>query len=683
MASPSSILKRFSPGRSPDSPILPLHTRRRISPSEANEYDLPDRPTRPEDALLPRKWSEEVPDTTSKSAQWPPSQERQYNLDDLHAPASRKGKQPGVLFREPPPPIAASSIIPSNRSDARRPAPTRGATGKADILSSTRQILKSVVFDSTASLGRRGDATTTFEPDIVWRSLQRREDALQEDIQHMLDAQAAALALQLVPNTAASAFPRSPNITPNTRSVASDAGSDTPTGTETFYSTRSTQAHSTLLQPTKSSVMGEVIPVRQPRKRPLGLRGARAALGRALQQLANLKAEEDASLESALDVRRAALSRLQRLASRRDSVLQELHMLEEDAQEPLGVELRELRAEQQDVNIEIHNLERRLVDLRQRNRQLAEQIHDVGSRREAGLSGYRGALHEADTQIAEIMRRPSVRPLDLEAIRKIPPGGSTVQRGDVQLESSSSVAINFLNLRQDRRTVEMAKDWWDEEIRILEYWRMEVEKERKALEAGENIWRETVESVSKYEQELRRELRNDDEPFTGGADEGVPTKADPKAALRIQLAKMSTIMTGLEQRLSTAEKNGWNLLICAIGAELEAFRQGEHMLEEALQVANNGQASNNREGNSANNAIGSPNYQVSKSAFIDTGADPDGGLDDEVPHDLLVSNEVPTEKLRPEKDQDLTPTGPDRGDSSENEIPQEFLVEHGEAVNGP
>jgi len=41
----------------------------------------------------------------------------------------------------------------------------------------------------------------------------------------------------------------------------------------------------------------------------------------------------------------------------------------------------------------------------------------------------------------------------------------------------------------------------------------------------------------------------------------------------------------LEERLHLAEDKGWNLLICAIGAELAAFKEAEHLLREALRGA--------------------------------------------------------------------------------------------------
>jgi hypothetical protein len=45
--------------------------------------------------------------------------------------------------------------------------------------------------------------------------------------------------------------------------------------------------------------------------------------------------------------------------------------------------------------------------------------------------------------------------------------------------------------------------------------------------------------------------------------------------LKRQLNKMGTIVRDLERKAREAEEKGWNLLICAIGAELEAFREGE------------------------------------------------------------------------------------------------------------
>src|SRR5690606_13824628 len=94
---------------------------------------------------------------------------------------------------------------------------------------------------------------------------------------------------------------------------------------------------------------------------------------------------------------------------------------------------------------------------------------------------------------------------------------------------------------------------------------------------------------------LKREMRGDLGSPGGkgrGSDGGSrspspppPPPPAPEQAMFAQLDKMRAVMEGLEERVHVAEENGWNLLICAIGAELEAFRQAEGMLRGALRDA--------------------------------------------------------------------------------------------------
>jgi hypothetical protein len=54
--------------------------------------------------------------------------------------------------------------------------------------------------------------------------------------------------------------------------------------------------------------------------------------------------------------------------------------------------------------------------------------------------------------------------------------------------------------------------------------------------------------------------------------------------LKKQVSKMGSVIEKLEETTKIAEEKGWNLLICAVGAELEAFKQGEGILKGALEM---------------------------------------------------------------------------------------------------
>ncbi|KAK3313054.1 hypothetical protein B0H66DRAFT_484852 [Apodospora peruviana] len=576
MARNSSFFPRLSFARG-DAPVLPFHDA--TSPpirKKPNEYDLSDLSPRPEHGLLS---SELQRNRKSSFGHRSSSPTTPFSDRDSTSGSASKLRHEHVLFAGPPPPIVASRIIYRDEEDNRgSPRTPRGLE-----TSSLVRNVNSVLFDR-GSPARTRDQTQDYEPDAVWRNLHHREKRLQKELQHLLDAQSAGLVANLDRNAALSS---------SARSEASDAGSNTPTGT--FYSDSPTrhrrQSHVRFEQPTRATPTGEVIPVRQPRHKPMGLRAVRSGLARTITLLADLKAEEDANLASALSIRKKALSQLRKLSVRREGITEELRILESDDEEPLSRELRELGEEHEGVSSEIGELEERLVGLRNRRRWLDGRIEDVRNRREAGLSGYKGALKEVEGRVSAILRRPPVKPLDIEAIaggrRGGPPGTDESDNGsnrdgheNEQVVEQSPGGAEFLHMRPERRTVEMAREWWDGEVAILERRKDEVDKERAALEEGVEVWKGAVKLVSDFESGLKQAMKDD-----GQGDKGKNAALTPEEAMYAQLEKMATVTAGLEERLQIAEDKGWNLLICAVGAELEAFKEAEGILRDALQQA--------------------------------------------------------------------------------------------------
>jgi hypothetical protein len=588
--------------------------------------------------------------------------------------------QTRALFAGPPPPIVRSTLLYRDEEDGG------ASTQHIDPALSFRTALtsvSSVLFDRGAAPGRSSPHTTrasdrqTYEPDTIWRNLHRRERALQKELQHLLDVQSVGLAAHLDPNA----------VPPSTRSDTSEAGSSTPTGGGSQYYSRHNR-HVVFDDLHGGEV---VIPVRQPRRKPMGLSAARAALARNMALLADLKAEEDAVLTAALGTRKKALAQLRRLAGRREGIVEELKVLEGDGEEPLGRELTELGDERKAVSGEIAELEERLVGLRNRKRWLDGRIADVKNRKEAGLSGYRNALREVDSGVESLLKRPPVKPLDLEVVG----GVKREEEGEVGRELEQSPGgVEFLRLRPERRTIEMARDWWESEVKILETRRFEVDKDRNALEEGVQMWRDAVQLVSDFEISLRDEMKGD-QPDDPKGKSKVPT---PEEAMHAQLGKMGEVMTELEEWLQTAEDRGWNLLICAIGAELEAFREAALMLREALRAAGFGDQDDDGDdgptpqlGRSMSGKM-SPekrNASLEVNNLVDFHDDTNTAAtesDNEVPPDLLVSHEDEHEEDEPEHDQSpvmrrsSASYSVEREDSqssqSGNEVPPEFLAEH-------
>ena len=656
----STFLPRLSLARG-ETPILPVHE------PTGPAIQLSDLPPHPDDAFLspdlprPRRWSSSDRRSNSTSGAY---------SDNISTTGSASKLKPRALFSGPPPPIAASRVLYRDEEDAISSAAAVQSRGSPSL---ARTAINSVLFSRRVPSGTR-EQSQNYELDTAWRNLQRREKTLQEELQHFLDIQSAGLAGTLDPAAAR---------TPNSQSTPSEAGSSTPTGT--LYTAASATRHSRIAFdiPVSAVQGGEVIPVRQPRQKPLGLRAARSGLAKSMTLLADLKAEEDAELSSALSVRKKALSQLRKLSARKNGIIDELNALESDENDPLAKELRELGEEQVAVTAEISELEERLVGLRNRRRWLLRRTDDVRNRRDAGLSGYRGALGDVDGRLTEILHRPPIMPLAIEALGARP--GSQQAREDtsltnLSLQEQSTRGEEFLRMRPDRRTVDMAKDWWESEVRLLEARKTEIDRERSALEEGVEVWRKTIRLISDFEKGLRNEMRGE----TDSAGNGKAKMQSPEQAMHAQLDKLVEVMAELQDQLEGAEEKSWNLLICAIGAELEAFREADRVLREALRAAGfeieeaerlpietfpiEASVSSVRAFAAMSNA-----KKNSTDNLLALDGDTSSREDNEVPTDLLTSGHKDSHlvgNLEAPSDSEV-----DREDS-ENEVPLEFLAEH-------
>lgn len=527
------------------------------------------------------------------------------------------------MFLGPPPPIASSMV------SSRSPAGSDTSRSRGLIAASTAQ-LGSLLFEPPRQ-------ETRPRPDSVWRGLRRQEKALEQEIQQLLDLQATGLVAG------------SGDIPGMDQDGYSDAGSSTPTGT--FYSTASTKSRmvNSLHVPTRSNAEGNVIPVRQPRGgRPMGLRSARAGLRKTMMAMVELKQEEDLHIDAALSERRQALVQLSRLATRRHDVSSELQTFEDDAEEPLGKELRELGSKYDGLTHEIRQLEERLVAMRNHRRSVREKMQDVKSRRDAGLSGYRGALKDVDSELQSMMQHPPIQPLDPDVFAQPPisAGGSEASGG-----------MEFIRLIPERRTADMAKSWWEAEVTALESRRKQIDNDKKALEEGTAVWREVMTLVTSFESSLRQLMKTGVSKTT---EKGKEKAASQEDIIRDQLPRMDSVIAQLEQHIEAAEDKGWNLLICAIGAELEAFREAQAMLKGLVDAGEEEGVSQEAD---ANHRKPAENHSQADES------------DNEVPADLLVSH-------ADESSQETTQNGPggempklERMDT-ENEVPPEFLAEH-------
>ncbi|KAF5665168.1 cellular myosin heavy type a protein [Fusarium heterosporum] len=631
MSSPS-ILDRIS------SPRQRLSNNPLRSPPvrAVSEYDLDELEPRSEDPPL---FEQDAPGPRLRKPAQPPSA---TSTQRSSSPASWDSKRrysnsppqtrSRPIFMGPPPPITSSVLInqhPSRQSTSSNQSDSSRGFG---LLAPNRFGL------DTRPDQKYPDNRPRL--DSIWRSLQRREKVLERDIQQLLDLQASGLIAGSGDGGSESNF-----------------GSDTGTGESTFYSTATSKSRmiSSLHMPTRSTPDGNVIPVRQPTpNKPRGLKSARAGLQRSMAALSNLKAEEDSHLNTALEQRKDALAYLDKMSKRRDDIYSELHALEDDEQEPLGQELRELGAEQQVLDHDIRLLEEKLAGMRNRRRWVREKMEDVKNRREAGLSGYRAAGRDVDTEVRTLIQRPPIAPLDIDAL-----GSATKAHSKENLDMLRGT--EFLQLRPERRTVEMARTWWQGEIAVLERRKSQIAEDRQALDDGSEVWSEVTGLVAQFEAKLRELVK---------ASQARDADEKQQAATRYQLSEINVVVEELEKRLQLAESKHWNLLICAIGAELEAFLEAKAVLKAIFAVPDESVTTEDPPEQSVSTNNTEEASQESREESHDES-------DNEVPADLLVSRF---------EDHGHPPDSPQqqsvvlRRDSSENDVPAEFLVEHKDQV---
>ncbi|KAI0170157.1 hypothetical protein BJ166DRAFT_188663 [Pestalotiopsis sp. NC0098] len=394
------------------------------------------------------------------------------------------------------------------------------------------------------------DLSTTGDVDNTFRTIQRREKQIQKELQNLLDAQAAALDQG---GAAAGGGVQDGDNMPKGASRSSSSP----------YRSRSVSSYD-------GSPAPAVMPVRQPKLKPLTIRQVRASIARFMAMLSDLKEEEDAYIASAISSRKVALARANKLSNQHKAISADLHALESD--DPLRKELDGMNQEYGQVCGDIDEFEGKLRALKHRKRVLEARMEEVRSERESGLSGYRGALREAERDIGQMMKAPSVKVLSLEEDSESTAPGSPDSTSQEKTLERALNGHEFLRMRPERRTLAMAKEWWDGEIALLARRKLAVDKERDALSQGSEVWADTMQLIVDYERRLAAALSESVQVRPGAG------KDLEEGLFRGQYEDLRQTTKELEKNLELVEQKGYNLLVAAIGAELEGFIESENIL---------------------------------------------------------------------------------------------------------
>ena len=349
----------------------------------------------------------------------------------------------------------------------------------------------------------------------------RQEAHLQSSLQHLLDAQSEGLLAGL-----AGGSPQGETLS---------TGSRTPT---TAYSS-----------PGGHKNPRSVVPVRQPAKKKLGLKGARRGIARAVADLASLKIEEGRILEGELLQRAEVLSTVQRFETKTAGLKDHIDSIESG---DTTRQVEDLKGEEKALDHEIRDLESKLWEMKAKHRHLLREIEGLDNSVQSKLSSYQSALTLAEKEARRFLERPPIR------------------------GTRTATTTGIWALPAERRTLQMAREQYVEEQDALNKRFDDVETERGALEDGFGLWNEVVENVNGVEKLLREEMREIQAPLVPGNAIGGMQKV---------LEQMSKARSQIESKLEVSEARDWKLLICCIGAELEAMAQGQSVLQGALEAA--------------------------------------------------------------------------------------------------
>ncbi|KAB8302119.1 hypothetical protein EYC80_005570 [Monilinia laxa] len=464
-------------------------------------------------------------------------------ISEAGSPSKMKGdgnvRGRRIRFAAPPPPIVGSVLglgmgvgragkmgmsVDGSMSPSLKGSLGRDGRGLVGALKSTG-----------SGVGGSGQIDTLL-------ALERRERALQAELQLLLDAQGEGL-LQGFGGGGGNGEERG------------DSGSSTPTA-RSLQRDRDSQSGRN-----RDSPHVRTIPIRQPKKRTVGLRGARKGLLRDMGELVDVKVEEGDLLEEEIKRRELCIAKTRDWKTRIEEVKREIgEFISADAQNT-GItdshesahgkseedrEIAELRNEEKAVENEIRETEDRLLQMKARRDWLGERIKERINQRESRLSSYRGALREVESEVQEFLTRPPVM--------------VSIGMGNEE---------GFMTLPPKRRTLEMAEEWWAKEITSLQARKLEVEKEKEALEEGARYWEDSIGTVMEFEDDLRQKMKSGEVGDVEG--------------LRRQISKMQDVIGKLGETAQVAEEKHWNLLVIAVGAELQAFKQGEEILRNALE----------------------------------------------------------------------------------------------------
>lgn len=284
-----------------------------------------------------------------------------------------------------------------------------------------------------------------------------------------------------------------------------------------------------------------------PRKKKIGINTARRGILRRIQQLSKVKEEEMYLLEENLQDIQDIVAKTTAWGQKRTRLERRIRDIEGEGP---GVRTKSLQDEVSKLDQEIRIKEEELWALKTRRRRVLDELADNENNLEARLSSYKTSLSMVGKEVAVFLARPP-------------------ETNHITLSQSP-----FLSLPPKRRTLELAHEFWQEEHQRLFEKCQSVDIDRAALDDGAGLWQDVIKCIAEFEASLEKSIYQP----------GRNSISEPRSLL----TQMDSTLSILEKKLEIATSKSYNLLVCAIGAEYEAFKQGREVLEQVLGLKGKG-----------------------------------------------------------------------------------------------
>lgn len=298
-----------------------------------------------------------------------------------------------------------------------------------------------------------------------------------------------------------------------------------------------------------------------------------------MQDFAAVKEEESNVIEAETEKRNTALTALTSFMAKKSGLEKQIADIQS---EDVNQRAANLKSEAQSVESEIHELETKLYELRSKHRYLITEAKQLDNAVSSKLSSYQASLHIVEKDIERFLTRPPITmPLSSRNMAGDGTGSFEEDRGP------------FYSLDPKRRTITMAQEIWTDENMLLSQKRASAIQDHQALLEGSRIWSKVTEEVHALEKRIRHQMQQQQAPTFQTSDVLVSDVNDLSAGhdqdernakMEDMIHQMDRTILSLSSKLRKAEDAGWNILICCIGAELEALTQGRNLLSEALGI---------------------------------------------------------------------------------------------------